>query len=256
MSKRLHMPLLAVIAGLLLLGLGSCGGGGEPTVATVGKTKISRSTLNHWMNTMAGGDYQELVGGPAPVGLVSEPADYSRCVAAAKQIKPKSLPALIPNQARLKIRCRQLHRAVKEQALSYLISVLWRAEEGAELGQGVSDRELSRKLQELAYQDYKSPAAFRRFLASRHWSLSDERTLLKRNLLDTKFLERLKRRAAALGGGEATYGKLVRENLAKWSAKTKCSPGYTAWQCRRGGSTTEADPSASVVVEQLAGVKQ
>jgi hypothetical protein len=256
MRKRLHFSLLTLSAGLLLLGFSSCGGGGEPTVATVGKTKISRSTLNHWMNTMAGGDYQELVGSPAPAGLVSEPADYSRCVAAAKQIKPKDLPASIPNEARLKIRCRQLHTAVKEQALSYLISVLWRAEEGAELGQGVSERELSRKLQELAYQDYKSPAAFRRFLASRHWSLSDERTLLKRNLLDTKFLERLKRRAAARGGGEASYGKLVKENLAKWSARTKCSPGYTAWQCRPSGSSAEADPSASVVIGQLAGVKQ
>jgi hypothetical protein len=176
-------------------------------------------------------------------------------VAAAKAIKPKSLPASIPNEARLAIRCRQLHTAVKEQALSYLISALWRSEEGAELGQSVSGRELAHKVQETASTDYKSPAAFRRFLASRHWSLGDERFLLKRNLLDTKFLERLKQRAAALGGGEQTYGKLVQENVAKWSAKTSCSSGYTAWQCRPSGSTAEAEPSASIVIEQLAGVK-
>jgi hypothetical protein len=254
--KRFHLLPSVLIAGLLVLGLCSCGGSGDPTVATVGKTKISRSTLNHWMATMAGGDYQELVGSTGPVGLVSEPANYSRCVAAAKQIKPKDLPASVLNEARLKIKCRQLYTAVKEQALSYLISVLWRAEEGAELGQNVSDRELSHELQQLAYGQYKSPAAFRRFLASRHWSLADERYLLKRNLLDTKFLERLKARGASLGGGEKTYGKLVRENVAKWSAKTSCSSGYTAWQCRPGGSTAEADPSASIVVEQLAGVKQ
>ncbi len=203
---------------------------------------------------MLGGDYQEIVGDTAPVGLVSEPANYPRCVAAAKTIKPKKLPASIPNEARLKIRCRQLHTAIKEQALSYLISVLWRAEEGAEVGENVSDRELSSHIQELAYRDYKSPAAFRRFLASRHWGLADERYLLKRNLLDTKFLERVKRRVAALGGGQQTYGKLVRENVAKWSAKTSCSPGYTAWQCRPGGSPEEADPSAAVLVEELAGV--
>jgi hypothetical protein len=255
-SKPLHLTATALIAGLLLLGLCSCGGGGDSAVATVGKTKISRSTLNHWMNTMAGGDYQELVGSPAPVGLVSEPANYSRCVAAAKTIKPKSLPASIPNEARLKIRCRQLYTAVKEQALSYLISVLWRAEEGAELGQGVSDREVARQVQQLAYRDYKSPAAFRRFLASRHWSLGDERTLLKRNLLDTKFLERLKRRAAALGGGEQTYGKLVNENVAKWRSRTRCSRGYTAWQCRPAGSTEPAGPSAAILVEEFGGVKQ
>jgi hypothetical protein len=254
MSKRFHFPVAALVAGLLILGVCSCGGGGgEPTVATVGKTKISRSTLNHWMSVLVGGDYQELVGRPAPVGLVSEPADYPRCVAAAKTIKPKTLPASIQNEARLKIRCRQLHTAIKEQALSYLISVLWRVEEGAELGQNVSDRELSRQVQRIAYRDYKSPAAFRRFLASRHWSLADERYLLKRNLLDTKFLERTKRRLAALGGTQDTYGKLVKENIAKWSSKTKCSPGYSAWQCRPGGSADEADPSAAVLVKELAG---
>jgi hypothetical protein len=256
MLRRIHPLALALIAGLLILGLGSCGGSGDPTVAIVGKTKISRSTLNHWMSTMLGGDYREIVGSAAPAGLVSEPADYARCVAAAKAIKPASLPASIPNEARLKIRCRQLYTAVKEQALSYLISALWRSEEGAEVGHNVSDRELSRKVQELAYSNYKSPAAFHRFLASRHWSLADERFLLKRNLLDSKFLERVKARVAALGGGEKTYGKLVQENVAKWSKKTSCSSGYTAWQCRPGGSPGEADPSAAMVVEQLGGVRQ
>ena len=257
MFKRLGHLALALIAGLLVLGLCSCGGGsGDPVVATVGKTKISQSTLNHWMATMVGGDFQEITGERAPTGLVSEPANYSRCVTSAKQIKPKSSSTPVLNEARLKIRCRQLYTALKEQALSYLMTVLWRAEEGAELGQGVSDREISQKLQELAYREYKSPAAFRRFLASRHWSLADERYLLKRNLLDSDFLDRLRARAAALGGGERTFAKLAQENIAKWRAKTRCSPGYTAWQCRPGGSTDEADPSASVLVEQLAGVQQ
>ncbi len=254
-TKRLNLLTLPLIAGLLVLGLCSCGGSGDPTVAVVGKTKISRATLNHWMLTVVGADYQDYVAATAPLGLVSEPADYRRCVAVAKQIKPKTLPALIPNEAVLRIRCRQLHTAVKEQALSYLISILWRVEEGAELGQNVSDRELSQRLQQATYSDYKSPAAFRRFLASRHWSLADERFALKRNLLDSKFLERVKRRAAALGGGEQTYAKLVRESIAKWSAKTKCNPGYSAWQCRPGGSTAEAEPSAAVLVEQLGGVR-
>jgi hypothetical protein len=250
MRKRLHLPPLALTVGLVVLGLCSCGSSNGPTVATVGKTKISRSTLNHWMNTMVGGDYQELVGDPAPAGLVSEPANYGRCVTAAKRIKPKSLPA--PNEAQLRIRCRQLHTAVKEQALNYLISALWRTEEGAELRQGVSEDELSQKLQEIAYREYKSPAAFRRFLASRHWSIADERYLLKRNLLDTKFLERLKRRVAALGGGEKAYTKLTSENIAKWRAKTSCSSGFAAWQCSAEGSTG-AEPSVAVVVKQIAG---
>jgi hypothetical protein len=259
MHRRFHLAALALIAGLLALGLCSCAGGSgssDPTVATVGKSKISRSSLNHWMLALSGDDYHGLVGTSAPAGLVSEPADYPRCVAVAKQIKPKTLPALVPNEARLKIRCRQLHTAVKEQALSYLISGLWLSEEGAEVGQNVSDRELSRQLQEHAYREYPSPAAFRRSLASRHWSVADERYSLKGTLLDNKFIERIKARAAALGGGQQTYVKLVNERNAKWSAKTRCSSGYTAWQCRSDGIGGEAKPPGSVVIEQLAGVRQ
>jgi hypothetical protein len=256
MLFRLHSLSLTLLAVVLVLGLCSCGGSSDPTVATVGKTKISRSTLSHWMATMVGGDYQELVGSRAPAGLASEPADIPRCVAAAKQIKPKTLPASVANEATLKIRCRQLHTAIKEQALSYLISVLWRAEEGAEVGQKVSDREISQKVKETVSTGYQSPAAFRRFLASRRWSLGDERTLLKRNLLDTKFLERLKRQVAALGGSEKAFVKLVNENVAKWRSRTKCSPGYTAWQCRASGYSIEADPPPSILVEKLGGVVQ
>jgi hypothetical protein len=251
-SKPLHFVAATLVTGLLILGLSACGSGtASRGVATVGKTKISQSTLNHWMSATLGSDYHNLVRSTAPVGLVSEPADYPRCVATARTIKPKSLPASVPNEARLKIRCRQLYVAIKEQALSTLIAGLWRVEEGAELGQNVSDREVSRQVQEVAYRDYKSPAAFRRFLASEHWSLADERYLAKTNLIETKFIDRLNRHVASLGGSRQTYARLVRENVAKWSARTHCSPGYTAWQCRPSGSTAEADPSASILVEKL-----
>jgi hypothetical protein len=255
MHRRSHLAVFALVAGLLVLGLCSCGSGsGDPTVASVGSSKISRSSLNHWMLALAGDEYHHLAGTSAPAGLISEPANYPRCVAVAKRIKPKTLPAPVPNEARLKIRCRQLHTAIKEQALSYLISTLWLSEEGAKAGQSVSDREVSRQLQEHAYREYPSPAAFRRSLASRHWSVADERYSLKNTLLDNKFLGRIEARAAALGGGQPTFVRLVNERNAKWKAKTRCSSGYTAWQCRPDGSGREAEPPASVVIEQLGGV--
>jgi hypothetical protein len=208
------------------------------------------------MSALLGQDYAGLVGSSAPAGLLSDPADYPRCVAAAKTIKLKSRDVPVPSQALLMIRCRQLHTAVKEQALSYLIGALWRVEEGAELGQSVSDREVSSKLQETASKNYPSPAAFRRHLASIHWSVADERYAIKSTLLDAKFLKRLEQRSALLGGSEQALARIVRESVAKWSAKTHCSPGYTAWQCRPGGLSGhgEADPSASVAIEKLAGV--
>ncbi len=242
---------LTVLALLITAGLSACGNGGDMTVATVGKTKISRGTLNHWMSTVVGGDYNQVVAPKAPLGLVSEPADYSRCVAAAAQIVPKTNGKLKLNASQIGVKCRQLHRAIKEQALSYLIGVLWRAEEGVELGQTVSDREVARQLQQVNYKQFANPARFRLYLASRRWSLSDELYLLKRNMLDTKFLARLKQRAESLGGGERIMSKLVRENVAKWTARTSCAPGYHAWQCKQYGTSKEASPSASVLLEHF-----
>jgi hypothetical protein len=236
-----------------IAGLSACGGGGnsDKTVATVGKSTITLATLNHWMSTVVGGDYQAVNTTRGPAGLASEPADYPRCVSAAEQVVPRAggKPELSP--AQLLLKCHQLHAAVKEQALSYLIAVLWRAEEGAELHAEVSNREVNHQLQEIRYEQYKSPAAFNRYLADRHWTLGDERYLLKRNMLDTKFLARLKQQAARLGGGEQALSKLVRENVAKWTSRTSCRPGYLAWQCKQYGSRQGASPSASVLVEEL-----
>jgi hypothetical protein len=253
-TKLIALALLA----LAVLALSACGGGGasEKTVAVVGKSKITQGTLNHWMATTLGGDYRSLVRTSAPLGLVSDPPKYATCVLVASKIVPSSLGGPKPKRtvAQLRLKCQQLQRAIKEQALSALISVLWRSEEAAELGTGVSEREVNEELQKSAYKHYSNPAQFRRHLAEIHSSLADQRYLTKGEMLSTKFVGRLQAKAASLGGGEATTVKLVHENIAKWSARTSCSPGYVAWQCKQFRASQEASPSASQVIEQLAGV--
>ena len=261
--KPTRNPLLPTLAALLLLtlclGLSACGGSGDgQTVATVGKSTITKSTLNHWMSTVVGGDYHQVVGRRAPAGLVTEPADYPRCVSAAERVVASSTATPKPSydHAQLLQKCHQLHKALKEQALSYLIAVLWRAEEGKEVGESVSDRELDQRVSEIRYKEYANPAQFDRYLAERNWTIGDERYLLKRNMLDDKYLARLKAQVAKLGGNEQAYGRLVRENVAKWTSKTSCSPGYRAWQCKQAASSKEARPSPSQLLEYLSGVSR
>jgi hypothetical protein len=236
---------------LVTLSLAACGGASSDTIATVGKSTISKTTLNHWMTTVVGGDYHEVTGLRAPLGLVSEPANYPRCVSTASRIVAESEARPKLRASQLLLKCRQLHAAVKEQAVSYLIAVLWRAEEGVALHANVSEREVMAQLQGIEHQQFASPVAFRKYLADEQRTLADELYLLKRNLLDTKFLARLKQRTAALGGGEQTTQRLVQENIAHWSAKTDCSPHYLAWQCKQYGSRAAASPSAAVLLEQL-----
>src|SRR4051794_40693643 len=123
----------ALITTILAIALSACGSNdsADKTVATIGRTKINQRTLSHWMSSVIGSDYRAVIGSTAPVGLVSDPPDYARCVSVAARLAPKGTQTL--NAVQLRVKCRELYAAAKEQALSYVISVLWRTEEAAEL---------------------------------------------------------------------------------------------------------------------------
>jgi hypothetical protein len=250
--KLLHSLIAFVAVPTVALSLISCGGSEGKTVATIGPTKVSQATLNHWMGVVLGGDYRAALNKTAPEGLVSDPPDYARCVSVAEGIVPKVSGKPKLTSAQLHLKCRQLNTAIKEQALAYVLSVLWSREEGAELGLHMpSAGEISRDLHDLIYSQFKSPAHFRKVIAGERRSLADVRFLIKRNLLETQIFARLKAHAARLGGGEDTAYRLALQNNAKWQAKTSCSPGYRAWECRQYGSGGEAKPTPDIVLEGL-----
>lgn len=246
-SPRWLIPCAVAVS--LALGLSACGGG-DKTVATIGETKISQAVLDHWMNVVLGGDYRTALNGLAPAGLVSDPPRYARCVSVAEGIVPKVAGGPKLTAPQLLVKCHQLYTAIKEQALSYVLSVLWSRGQAAELGLHMpSEGEISSGLRALIYAQFKDPANFRKVIAGQRRSLADVRFLIKRNILQTEIAPRIKARAARLGGGERTYYKLVVQNSARWQAKTSCSPGYRAWECKQYGSGDEAKPPPAVVLE-------
>jgi hypothetical protein len=254
MLRSAHTPIALLVGFVIAVcGLSACGGPGDEgkVIATVGKSEITQAALNHWMAAMVGGDYRQILSKTSPVGLVSDPPDYSRCVTAAKQIVPSFGERSKLSDEQFRLRCRQLYAAVKEQALSFLISVLWRIEEEGERGVSVSEAELTRVLNRIRYEQFPNPAQFKKYLAEQHRSLSDERYLLKRNILNEKFLNRLKARAGSGAAGERALGKLALANNAKWISRTVCEPGYIVPECRHHEAHKGASPSAAVVLEQL-----
>jgi hypothetical protein len=247
MTRGLAVSLLLTLA----LCFASCGGSGEKTIATVGKTKVSQATLSHWMRTALGGDYRATLSSTAPEGLVSDPANYPRCVSVAAQIASHGSGKAKLSDAQLRLKCQQLNAGIKQQALGYVLSVLWAIEEGNEIGSHVSESEVTQRMGQLADRDYHGPVQFARSLALLRRSVADERFLVKRNILEDRYLERIKAKAAQLGGGTSTVSKLVLENNAKWSSKTDCSPGYLAWECKQYSPSKEVLPPPVAVLEAL-----
>jgi hypothetical protein len=222
----------------------------DRAIATTDGTKVSQATLNHWMEVALGSDYRPIFRAGFPAGLVSDPPEYARCVRVSQEIP------IVPGKSRLtadqrRLKCRQLYAAIKEQALSLVLSSVWTREEAGELGIRMpTENEVDNRVRAYIAHDFTSPADFREVIAEEHRSLSDVRYMIENTLLQGRIASRLKAQAEQLGGtGQAALYKLVLENNAKRQAKTHCDPGYRAPQCRQFASGSEAKPSASLVLE-------
>jgi hypothetical protein len=242
---------------LALLGITSCGG--KAGVSDAGLThiqgsseSISRGMLDHWMHAMAGGDFRAIIGTKGPKDLVAEPADYPGCMSAAEKIVPRSFtgkPKLSDQQIAFK--CHQLYSAIKEQAISFLISVQWTVIEGAEQGLKVSNAQLQREFARYRKHVYPTEADLSGYLAERNWVRSDVLYQLKRNILVTAILPKFEARVKKAGGGEKVYAKLALERYKALIARTKCQPGFIAPNCSEYREPSSAAPSPNVILEAL-----
>src|ERR1700704_3565490 len=201
-------------------------------IQDVRNLSIGKATLDHWMRAMAGGDFRQSIGAEGPDGLPPEPAEYRRCFAAAKLVGPRSFfNQLRLTREQVEGTCRELHSAVKAQALVYLISVQWLIAEGAERGVTVSDAELRRTFGQRRSHLYPTERDLHGYLAERHWSLADLLFRLKAEMIAGRVAPQVVKRLSELGDGESVNATLSLERSRDLMAKTKCSPGYVVPGC-------------------------
>ena len=249
--RQLTTVLLVALSGF---GVAACGSGNSNSipsnaVAVVGDTPITKATLNHWMQSIVGGDYFERVGERAPLGLVSEPPNYAGCLPGAKQLTDASgrQPPFTTQQ--LELKCRQLYQAIKEQALTFLISVQWRVNEADEHGVHVSDAEIAKYAREANASQFPQAGEFAKYLADREWVPSDQLYQLKRNLLTTKLQEQVK--TGDTQQARIAFIDFVKGHIAKRTKETNCRPGYLVFQCRQFKASPTSIPAPIVILEEL-----
>lgn len=253
------MPALLASC-VLATGLSACGGGdGIPgnAVARVGETAITKAELGHWMSTLTGGDFYEVAREhTVPAGLVSEPPNYSACVAsleaaaASARSGQQTLTSAAPKAtaAQFLTKCRQLYIALRLQAVAYLVNARWTIGVYTDLGVRTSDAEVMHTLEEIKAAEFPKPGQFERYLASNRRTLADELLVVKLDVLSQKLDQRAHR--------EGTKAALREFSEAgrRWTAKTECRAGYVVPHCRqfRKWRTIAADPA--VLLEQVATV--
>ncbi len=112
--------------------------------------------------------------------------------------------------------------------LDILITNYWLSGEGAAKGFAVTDAEVKQTID----RQFASPAAFHRFLAITGESASDERLLLRGDLMATK-LQQAAAGEKGLSASQQALAKFINDFSAKWSARTSCKPGYVVQECRQ-----------------------
>jgi hypothetical protein len=238
------------LAGLVLsaavLAAGCGGGGGNDVVARVGGYSITRGMLNRWMSNEVGEDYYLTSTHRVPAGLVSEPPNYKRCVAALKGVAPfpgKGQPRQ-PTALELASKCQQLHRAIKEQALDFLISAYGSTAFAASRGIRVSDQETRRSLAEIQAERFPRKGVLAQYLANRNRSYADQLFYVKVNLITQRLLAHVK------PGDAQAFAKLSVE--AK-RVPVSCSKGYVVHGCKefRESSASSGTP-ASILLQEIA----
>ena len=256
-SSGLLAACLAVVA------LGACGGGSNSsasnpvrstserptrpasdTVAQVGQLVIARPMLNHWMEIELRDDYESAFKRNAPEDLVSEPPNYPACIAVLQRLIPfrgtgkRNPPA---STTQLRDNCRRLYRAIKTQALSFLVASDWLINFSSAHGVNVTDEEVSHTLKRVEAEQHPRP---RQSAESRVQALGKAVYLAKIDLLRKKLAQRIQRE----GGSEA---KLAKE--ASGSANTAvCPTGYVVAHCLQFKAPAYTGPALSVLLRAIA----
>jgi hypothetical protein len=205
------------------------------------------------MSTIMGGDFYEITGKTVPSGMVSEPPDYAECVAGMETLSTSSAGGSTrPTAAELRRKCEQLYQAVKQQTLAYLITAQVGIGQGAEQGLKVSNSEVEQAFRSVQAAQFPKPVELQRYLAARHWTLSDELFLVKRDVLSSKLRSKLLQKYRGSDGKKALI-QYAHNAVKLWTARTNCRPGYVVEGCKQYRATqVAAIPPPAVLIAEIA----
>jgi hypothetical protein len=206
----------------------TAGGGVLPggVVARVGGHVITQALLNAWMTERVGEDFFLLKRVRATPGLASEPANYPGCVAAAKAAASKTgAPPSTLSAGQLTVKCEELYRDVRGQALGYLVSSYWSEGFDGKYGLRVSEAEVRHALSAMRAEQYPHAGELERVIGERSRTLAQELFTIKNDLLQAKL-----RRLLTTGGPKRVKAFIAAARRVTDIAE--CNPEYIVEHCK------------------------
>jgi hypothetical protein len=233
-ASRLICTLCAIM--FASVALPGCGDGASSSiVARVAGTAISAANLERWTAIEAALAYHTDPNSAAPVprGVIPDPPAYKGCIAfLAANPEPGQKEAESTRQ--LKEQCSQKRTRLQRHILDILLVSRWLRGEAAERGVKLTNGEVENVLHGI----FPNQGAFHKYLSITGEQPSDERSIIEKDLLDTKLLQiqeqQMKREGLVSGRQhEQALIRVATEFTTKWAARTWCRSDYVVSECRQ-----------------------
>jgi hypothetical protein len=254
MPGHKRLVLAAALLGIVLALCAGCGGGREDIVRIerAPYASISKGVLAHWMEVFAGSDFRTSIGQEGPAGLATEPANYPRCIAAAKLVAPRSFfNQLRRTRPQLDATCHALHAAITAQALSFLISAQWAIVESRELGLRTTAAAVDLAFARTRRQAYPTEAALHAYLTQRHWSLADLLYMIRAALLESATLAHTPETPISTAVPQPL--EQPRSDRSRLIRRTICKAGYVVAGCSGYQGATSVSKPPGEILRELVG---
>jgi hypothetical protein len=196
--------------------------------------------LGEWMKEQAGEIFHlDAQQRKTPTGLVSEPANYPRCITAIQRFAPNS--GQTPSQ--LRQMCKRLYTGLKIEALKYLVGAYWTNDFAIAHAIKISNTEIQQAFQRAQNESRSEPGGFSGMLQSRSRTPTQEQFLIENELITGKLLPKV------LAGPTSPTGKEALNN----ATTATCPPGYAVEHCTGYNPTNppQVHPSIAATIEEI-----
>jgi hypothetical protein len=119
---------------------------------------------------------------------------------------------------------------LKDTAIGELLDSVWIKGQAAEMGIGLTSRQIREERRRLIEVAFKDRAEYHRFLVEARYSRRDIRQRIEEQMLSTRIQERA---VTGLSGParQKAFTKFVAEYEQRWQARTVCAPEYVIDRC-------------------------
>jgi foldase protein PrsA len=186
-TLKIIIPL--ALTGLAAAVVTACGNDVPPNaVAKVGDETITQDEFDKWVATAVKSQAQ---GGPA---VVPDPPDFKKCVAGKKKAPAPEGQAKQSDSA-LKKQCKTEYDTLKREVMQFLIQAEWVLQEAEERDIEVSDKAVTKSLEDQKKEAFPTDKAYKQFLKTSGMTEADILFRVKLSELQEKLTQNVTKEA-------------------------------------------------------------